>query len=79
VVIEAMKMEHAVRAPAAGVIAEACVQAGQPVAAGARLARIEPEEDGPAAAPASPPPAQPSPAPAPPAGTSQPPAGEAGP
>ncbi|MDR0344553.1 MAG: ATP-grasp domain-containing protein [Nocardiopsaceae bacterium] len=48
VVIEAMKMEHAVRAPAAGVIAEACVQAGQAVAAGALLARIEP--DGEAAA-----------------------------
>jgi propionyl-CoA carboxylase alpha chain len=44
VVIEAMKMEHAVRAPAAGVVAEVGVQAGQAVDTGTPLARVEPKD-----------------------------------
>jgi propionyl-CoA carboxylase alpha chain len=38
VVLEAMKMEHTVAAPAAGVITELRVQAGQQVDSGAVLA-----------------------------------------
>ncbi|MGE5135945.1 MAG: biotin carboxylase N-terminal domain-containing protein [Gemmatimonadota bacterium] len=44
VVIEAMKMEHAVRAPAAGVVAEVGVQVGQAVDTGTPLARVEPKD-----------------------------------
>jgi biotin carboxyl carrier protein len=43
VVIEAMKMEHPVRAPDGGVVTEVSVRAGQAVDAGTRLARVEPE------------------------------------
>jgi acetyl/propionyl-CoA carboxylase alpha subunit len=45
VVIEAMKMEHAVRAPAAGLVAEVRVQAGQAVDTGTPLARLEAKDD----------------------------------
>ncbi len=44
VVIEAMKMEHAIRAPGDGVVAEVGVSVGQTVDTGARLARIETAE-----------------------------------
>jgi len=40
VVIEAMKMEHTVRAPHAGEVTEVSVRAGQTVDAGTRLARV---------------------------------------
>jgi len=43
VVLEAMKMEHTVRAPHGGVVTEVGVHAGQAVDAGARLARVEQE------------------------------------
>jgi propionyl-CoA carboxylase alpha chain len=43
VVVEAMKMEHTVRAPHGGVVTEVGVHAGQAVDAGARLARVEQE------------------------------------
>jgi acetyl/propionyl-CoA carboxylase alpha subunit len=43
VVIEAMKMEHTVRAPHGGAVTEVSVHAGQAVDAGARLARVEQE------------------------------------
>jgi propionyl-CoA carboxylase alpha chain len=43
VVIEAMKMEHVIRAPAAGVVGEACVAAGQVVDTGTTLARVDPD------------------------------------
>jgi propionyl-CoA carboxylase alpha chain len=43
VVIEAMKMEHTVRAPHAGEVTEVSVHAGQTVDAGTRLARVEQE------------------------------------
>jgi biotin carboxyl carrier protein len=43
VVIEAMKMEHTVRAPHGGEVTEVSVHAGQAVDAGARLARVEQE------------------------------------
>jgi acyl-CoA carboxylase subunit alpha len=43
VVIEAMKMEHTVRAPGCGVVTEVGVRAGQAVDAGTRLARVEEE------------------------------------
>jgi acyl-CoA carboxylase subunit alpha len=42
VVIEAMKMEHAIRSPQAGVVAAVAVSAGQVVDTGAELARVEP-------------------------------------
>jgi acetyl/propionyl-CoA carboxylase alpha subunit len=42
-VIEAMKMEHTVRAPDGGVVTEVGVHEGQAVDAGTRLARVEPE------------------------------------
>jgi biotin carboxyl carrier protein len=44
VILEAMKMEHVVAAPAAGVVAEVAVQAGQAVDGGAELARVDPAE-----------------------------------
>ena len=43
VVIEAMKMEHTVRAPGGGVVTEVGVHEGQAVDAGTRLARVEQE------------------------------------
>jgi 3-methylcrotonyl-CoA carboxylase alpha subunit len=43
-VIEAMKMEHALRAPIDGIIGEITVTAGRQVAEGARLMVIEPAE-----------------------------------
>ena len=43
VVVEAMKMEHTVRAPHGGVVTEVGVHAGQAVDAGTRLARVEQE------------------------------------
>ena len=45
VVLEAMKMEHAVHAPHAGVVTEVLVQAGQQVEAGSVLAVVEEEEE----------------------------------
>ncbi|WP_338043358.1 acetyl-CoA carboxylase biotin carboxyl carrier protein subunit, partial [Nonomuraea lactucae] len=44
VIVEAMKMEHTVTAPLAGVVAELPVQAGQPVDMDAVLAVVTPEE-----------------------------------
>jgi biotin carboxyl carrier protein len=41
VVLEAMKMEHVVEAPHAGVVMEVCVQPGDLVTAGSRLVRLE--------------------------------------
>ena len=41
-VLEAMKMEHAVRAPAAGTVAEVAVAAREQVDAGAVLVVVEP-------------------------------------
>jgi propionyl-CoA carboxylase alpha chain len=41
VVLEAMKMEHTVSAPAAGQVAEVAVEPGQQVEAGALLVVIE--------------------------------------
>ena len=47
-VLEAMKMEHVVAAPGAGVITSLAVQAGDTVAAGALLATLDPRDhDGP--------------------------------
>ena len=43
--LEAMKMEHVVVAPGAGVITSLTVQVGETVAAGALLATIEPGDD----------------------------------
>jgi biotin carboxyl carrier protein len=40
VVLEAMKMEHVVEAPHAGVVRQLCVAAGQQVAAGALLLEL---------------------------------------
>jgi len=40
-VLEAMKMEHTLTAPVAGVVAEVCVQAGGQSSKGALLMRIE--------------------------------------
>jgi 3-methylcrotonyl-CoA carboxylase alpha subunit len=42
VVLEAMKMEHVVEAPHAGVVTELCVHEGERVAAGARLLTLAP-------------------------------------
>jgi biotin carboxyl carrier protein len=42
--MEAMKMEHAINAPADGVLAELAVTVGQQVDLGAVLARVEPTE-----------------------------------
>ncbi len=54
-VIEAMKMEHEVRAPRAGVIATLAVQVGEVVQEGATLMRLEalPDDPAPKPAPAS--------------------------
>ena len=41
VVLEAMKMEHAIRAPAAGMITQVNVRVGQAVETGTELARVE--------------------------------------
>jgi 3-methylcrotonyl-CoA carboxylase alpha subunit len=41
VVLEAMKMEHIVEAPHAGVVSQVCVQPGQQVSAGALLLELE--------------------------------------
>ena len=43
--LEAMKMEHAISAPAAGMLAELPVAAGQQVEVGSVLAVVRPEED----------------------------------
>ena len=40
VVLEAMKMEHVVEAPHAGVVTDVCVQVGEQVTSGARLLTI---------------------------------------
>jgi acetyl/propionyl-CoA carboxylase alpha subunit len=53
VVLEAMKMEHAIRAPAAGVVTELNVRVGQTVDTGAELARVDPAPEA-GAAPAEP-------------------------
>ncbi|GGK66998.1 acetyl/propionyl-CoA carboxylase subuit alpha [Sphaerisporangium melleum] len=45
-VVEAMKMEHTVAAPAAGIVAELAARAGQPVDMDAVLAVVRPEPDG---------------------------------
>jgi acetyl-CoA/propionyl-CoA carboxylase biotin carboxyl carrier protein len=42
VTMEAMKMEHTVRAPAAGIVAKVLVSAGQAVAMEADLVIVEP-------------------------------------
>jgi biotin carboxyl carrier protein len=42
-VVEAMKMEHRVTAPAAGRVVQVCVSEGDQVDAGATLAVVEPE------------------------------------
>jgi propionyl-CoA carboxylase alpha chain len=42
VVLEAMKMEHVIRAPVAGVVTEVKVRAGQAVEEGTELARVDP-------------------------------------
>jgi len=44
-VIEAMKMEHALRAPFAGTVAEMAVAAGQQVVEGAKIMVIAPAEE----------------------------------
>jgi len=41
--LEAMKMEHLIAAPAAGIVAELPVTAGQQVEVGATLAVVKPE------------------------------------
>jgi biotin carboxyl carrier protein len=46
VVLEAMKMEHVVEAPHAGVVTEVCVQVGEQVSSGARLLTIGSGEEG---------------------------------
>jgi propionyl-CoA carboxylase alpha chain len=43
--LEAMKMEHVIAAPAAGIVAELPVAAGQQVEVGSVLAVVKPEED----------------------------------
>ncbi|MGH3303000.1 MAG: acetyl-CoA carboxylase biotin carboxyl carrier protein subunit [Streptosporangiaceae bacterium] len=43
--LEAMKMEHAISAPAAGIVAELPVAAGQHVEVASVLAVVKPEED----------------------------------
>ena len=45
VVLEAMKMEHVVEAPHAGVVTEVCVHVGEQVSSGARLLTIGSEEE----------------------------------
>jgi propionyl-CoA carboxylase alpha chain len=45
--LEAMKMEHVITAPAAGIVAELPVAAGQQVEVGSVLAVVKPEEDSP--------------------------------
>ena len=42
IVLEAMKMEHVIRAPAAGVVTEVNVRVGQAVDTGTELARVDP-------------------------------------
>jgi len=43
--LEAMKMEHVISAPAAGILADLPVAAGQQVEVGSVLAVVKPEED----------------------------------
>jgi propionyl-CoA carboxylase alpha chain len=43
--LEAMKMEHVISAPVAGIVAELLVAAGQHVEVGSVLAVVKPEED----------------------------------
>ena len=43
--LEAMKMEHVIAAPAAGIVAELPVAAGQQVEVGSVLAVVKPEEE----------------------------------
>jgi propionyl-CoA carboxylase alpha chain len=43
--LEAMKMEHVISAPVAGIVAELPVSAGQQVEVGAVLAVVKPQED----------------------------------
>jgi propionyl-CoA carboxylase alpha chain len=54
VVLEAMKMEHAVRAPAAGVVTGVNVRVGQAVDTGTELARVDPAAGAGPAGPAEP-------------------------
>ena len=42
--MEAMKMEHSIRAPCAGVVAELLYASGEQVAEGAPLIRLDPVE-----------------------------------
>jgi 3-methylcrotonyl-CoA carboxylase alpha subunit len=42
-ILEAMKMEHALSAPRAGIVAEVLAEAGDQVEAGAALIRLAPE------------------------------------
>jgi propionyl-CoA carboxylase alpha chain len=49
VVLEAMKMQHTVTAPADGIVAELDVSVGQQVESGAVLAVIDPTPDAPEA------------------------------
>jgi biotin carboxyl carrier protein len=44
VVLEAMKMEHVVEAPHAGVVTEVCVKPGEQVASGTRLLTVGADE-----------------------------------
>jgi 3-methylcrotonyl-CoA carboxylase alpha subunit len=43
IVLEAMKMEHVLRAPRSGVVAEVTVASGDQVTAGALMVRLEDE------------------------------------
>ena len=54
-VVEAMKMEHALTAPFAGVVRDLVSAVGEQVEMGERILRVEagPEEEGEAGAPAS--------------------------
>jgi 3-methylcrotonyl-CoA carboxylase alpha subunit len=45
VVLEAMKMEHVVEAPHAGVVSEVCVEVGEQVTSGARLLTLGSEDE----------------------------------
>jgi biotin carboxyl carrier protein len=44
IVLEAMKMEHVVEAPHAGVVTELCVKPGEQVASGMRLLTVGSDE-----------------------------------
>jgi propionyl-CoA carboxylase alpha chain len=45
IVLEAMKMEHTIRSPAAGVVTEMKVRVGQAVDTGTELAQVDPAPD----------------------------------